>query len=200
MIDQSGHFSHQVRASSHHHAAFTTNSEIFRWKERETRHVPYRSRHHAVGRYRAVSLCSVFDVRYPVVMAPRHEALVAHLSEQMDGNDRFCFGCASRFKRLKVNAPVVTLNVNKHRRGSHQIYTSGGRNVSQRGDKHLIAWADVQQVECPPKSNGTALTGCAGQGPAHRSKFFTKRSAFWALHPVAGVKYSDRCGTHFIVP
>ena len=67
-----------------------------------------------------MSLCCVFNVGDVVLLAPVDQPIVAHLTVEMDGDNRLCVGCARRFKTDKVDAPVVRFDINKHGRRSRQ--------------------------------------------------------------------------------
>ena len=120
VIDQGVHAGSQVFSPSRHHPAFSPDGEVLRWEERETGHVANAARLRAVFRYGSVGLRCIFDVSDAVVVAPFDQVVVAHLSKEVDGDDRFGVGRSCSFKRSEVNAPIIGLNVDKDGRGSSQ--------------------------------------------------------------------------------
>ena len=61
-----------------------------------------------------MGLSGVLDVGNAVLVAPIDQRIIAHLAEEMNGNDGFCARCSCRFERDHVNAPVVRFNINKN--------------------------------------------------------------------------------------
>ena len=120
MIDQGVHPSSQVFSPGGHHPTFSPDGEVLGWEEGETGHVAYTARFRAIFRHRSVGLRCIFDVSDAVVFAPFDQVVVAHLSKEVDGDDRFGFGRSCSFKRCEVNAPIIGLNVDKDGRGSSQ--------------------------------------------------------------------------------
>ena len=104
----------------HHHPALATHGEVFRRKERETGDIADAPCFDARCCHSAVCLSGVFDVSDAVIMTPLNQGIIAHLSEKVDGDDGFGSWRSCRFKRSKVNTPMVGLNVNENRGGTNE--------------------------------------------------------------------------------
>ena len=129
VIDQSVHASSEVFASGRHHPAFATNGEVLGREEGETRHVANPTCLHACCGNRSVGLCSVLDVGDVVLLAPVDQSVVAHLTVEMNGDDRLGLRRPCRFKTGEVDAPVVGFHIHKDGRRTCQGNAGCCRNV-----------------------------------------------------------------------
>ena len=135
-----------------------------------------------------------------MLLTPVDQSVVAHLTVEVNGDNRLGVGRPRRFKTGEVNAPVVGLNIHENGCCSRQRDAGRRGNVGHRGDEHLVARPNVEQAERCPKRDRTALAWRALNGVAVDRKFSTERLALRSFDPVQRIQRREGRCSHLIVP
>ena len=100
-----------------------------------------------------MGLRSVFNVGDVVLIAPIDERIVAHLAEQVNGDDCFGLRGSGRLERNEVNAPMVGFDIHENGRGPDKGNARCRSDVGQGRDENLVTRPYAEETQGAPKGD-----------------------------------------------